>query len=155
MAAADPFASGARPRRGDSVAANLACRGAGPVPGRHAAPTALSELGEIVVDKFRDAGFVLACRTNTPEFGPITAAENLRYGPTRNPWDPERTPGGSSGGAVAAVAAGMFPIAHSRRPADRAGAQRRAGGVRRAARGPHRDGDAGHLGGLRRLPRGG
>ena len=81
--------------------------------GSHAGPDGPSALGEIVVDKFRDAGFVLACRTNTPEFGPITAAENLRYGPTRNPWDPDRTPGGSSGGAGAAVAAGMFPMAHA------------------------------------------
>ena len=59
------------------------------------------------------AGFVLCARTNTPEFGVITAAENLRYGITRNPWDTERTPGGSSGGAAAAVAGGMFPIAHA------------------------------------------
>jgi amidase len=81
--------------------------------GSHAGPDVVSELGELVVDRFRDAGFVLACRTNTPEFGPITVAENLRYGPTRNPWDPSRTPGGSSGGAAAAVAAGMFPIAHA------------------------------------------
>jgi amidase len=81
--------------------------------GSHAGPEGPSAIGEIVVDKLRDAGFVLACRTNTPEFGPITAAENLRYGPTRNPWDPSRTPGGSSGGAGAAVAAGMFPIAHA------------------------------------------
>jgi amidase len=81
--------------------------------GSFAGPEGPSELGEIVVDKLRDAGFVLACRTNTPEFGPITVAENLRYGPTRNPWNPDRTPGGSSGGAGAAVASGMFPIAHA------------------------------------------
>jgi amidase len=81
--------------------------------GSHAGPSGPSALGEIVVDKLRDAGFVLSGRTNTPEFGPITVAENLRYGPTRNPWDPGRTPGGSSGGAGAAVAAGMFPIAHA------------------------------------------
>ena len=68
---------------------------------------------EKVVDAFRGAGFVLACRTNTPEFGHITATENLRWGLTRNPWDPSRTPGGSSGGAAAATASGMFPIAHA------------------------------------------
>ncbi|HEX7609037.1 MAG TPA: amidase, partial [Solirubrobacteraceae bacterium] len=60
-----------------------------------------------------EAGFVLCGRTNTPEFGPITAAENLRYGISRNPWDTNRSPGGSSGGAAAAVAGGMFPIAHA------------------------------------------
>jgi amidase len=81
--------------------------------GSHAGPDGPSALGEIVVDKLRDAGCVLACRTNTPEFGPITVAENLRYGLTRNPWNPDRTPGGSSGGAAAAVAAGMFPMAHA------------------------------------------
>jgi amidase len=72
-----------------------------------------SEESELVVDAFLQAGFVLCARTNTPEFGVITAAENLRYGITRNPWDLERSPGGSSGGAAAAVAGGMFPIAHA------------------------------------------
>ena len=68
---------------------------------------------ELVVDAFRRAGFVLAGRTNTPEFGHITATENLRWGITRNPWDTSRTPGGSSGGAAAATASGMFPVAHA------------------------------------------
>jgi amidase len=72
-----------------------------------------SEESELVVDALVRAGFVLCGRTNTPEFGVITVAENLRYGITRNPWDPERSPGGSSGGAAAAVAGGMFPIAHA------------------------------------------
>jgi amidase len=68
---------------------------------------------ELCVDAFQRAGFVLACKTNTPEFGHITATENLRFGPSRNPWDPQRTPGGSSGGAAAATAGGMFPAAHA------------------------------------------
>ncbi len=68
---------------------------------------------ELCVDLFARAGFVLACKTNTPEFGHITVAENLRFGPSRNPWDRERSPGGSSGGAAAATAAGMFPAAHA------------------------------------------
>jgi amidase len=72
-----------------------------------------SDESELVVDAFVRAGFVLCGRTNTPEFGPITVAENLRYGVTRNPWDVERSSGGSSGGAAAAVAGGMFPIAHA------------------------------------------
>ncbi|HWH43437.1 MAG TPA: amidase [Thermoleophilaceae bacterium] len=81
--------------------------------GSHGAPEGPSEESELVVDAFRRAGFVLCGRTNTPEFGPITVTENLRYGPTCNPWDPSRSPGGSSGGAAAATAAGMFPLAHA------------------------------------------
>jgi amidase len=72
-----------------------------------------SEESELVVDALVRAGFVLCGRTNTPEFGVITVAENLRYGISRNPWDTGRSPGGSSGGAAAAVAGGMFPIAHA------------------------------------------
>jgi amidase len=81
--------------------------------GSHGAPGGLSEQSELVVDALAHAGFVLCGRTNTPEFGVITVAENSRYGITRNPWDPSCSPGGSSGGAAAAVAAGMFPIAHA------------------------------------------
>lgn len=81
--------------------------------GSFAAPEGMSDEDELVVRGFRQAGFVLCARTNTPECGPITATENLRYGITRNPWDLTRTPGGSSGGAAAAVAAGMFPVAHA------------------------------------------
>jgi amidase len=81
--------------------------------GSHGAPEDPSEQSELVVEKLLAAGFVLCGRTNTPEFGPITVAENYRYGNTRNPWDPSRSSGGSSGGASAAVAGGMFPIAHA------------------------------------------
>jgi amidase len=77
------------------------------------APPGPSKESEPAIDAFLDAGFVLCGRTNTPEFGPLTVAENMRYGITRNPWDPTRSSGGSSGGAAAAVAAGMFPIAHA------------------------------------------
>jgi amidase len=81
--------------------------------GSHGAPEGVSEESELVVDALVRAGFVLCGRTNTPAFGVITAAENSRYGISRNPWDTNRSPGGSSGGAAAAVAAGMFPIAHA------------------------------------------
>jgi amidase len=81
--------------------------------GSHGAPEGPSEQSELVADALTAAGFVLCGRTNTPEFGPITVAENLRYGISRNPWDPTRSPGGSSGGAAAAVAGGMFPLAHA------------------------------------------
>src|SRR3954466_9427651 len=81
--------------------------------GSHGGPTGVSEEGELTTDALRRAGFVLCGRTNTPEFGPITVTENERYGITRNPWDLERTPGGSSGGAAAAGAAGVFPGAQA------------------------------------------
>jgi amidase len=81
--------------------------------GSNGGPAGVSERSELVVEALEAAGFVLCARTNTPEFGVITVAENSRFGITRNPWDPSRSPGGSSGGAAAAVASGMFPIAHA------------------------------------------
>lgn len=65
------------------------------------------------VQRLVDAGFVLCGRTNSPEFGSVTATENERYGITRNPWNTDHTSGGSSGGASSAVAAEMFTIAHA------------------------------------------
>jgi amidase len=65
-----------------------------------------------LVRRLREAGFVLVGKTNMPEFGILPVSEPRRFGPTRNPWDTGRTPGGSSGGAAAAVAAGMVPLAH-------------------------------------------
>ncbi len=64
------------------------------------------------VRRLREAGFILLGRTNAPEFGIIPTTEPRRFGPTRNPWNPNVTPGGSSGGAAAAVAAGILPVAH-------------------------------------------
>jgi amidase len=65
-----------------------------------------------VVRRLREAGFVIVGKTNLPEFGILPVTEPRRFGPTRNPWDTELTPGGSSGGAAAAVAAGLVPLAH-------------------------------------------
>ena len=66
-----------------------------------------------LVRRVREAGFVLMGITNMPEFGILPVTEPRRYGPSRNPWDTERTPGGSSGGSAAAVASGMVPVAHA------------------------------------------
>ena len=65
-----------------------------------------------VVRRLRDAGFVIVGKTNTPEFGTVAFTESELNGATRNPWNTELTPGGSSGGAAAALAAGITPIAH-------------------------------------------
>jgi len=64
-----------------------------------------------LVRRYRRAGFVLAGKTNTPEFGLTPVTEPATRGPTCNPWDLTRTSGGSSGGAAAAVASGMVPVA--------------------------------------------
>ena len=65
-----------------------------------------------VVRRLRDAGFVILGKTNTPEFGTTAFTESDLNGATRNPWSTELTPGGSSGGAAAALAAGLIPVAH-------------------------------------------
>jgi amidase len=63
------------------------------------------------VNKVRKTGVLFLGQTNVPEFALMGITEPLHYGPTRNPWNLEHTPGGSSGGSAAAVASGMVPIA--------------------------------------------
>ncbi len=71
----------------------------------------LPEEDTAAVGRLRAAGAVLLGKTNTSEFGHKGLTDNPTFGATRNPWNPARTPGGSSGGAAAAVAAGLGPIA--------------------------------------------
>src|SRR5215469_10669797 len=60
----------------------------------------------------KEAGFILVGVTNMPETGLIDGTENVLYGPTHNPWNLDYSPGGSSGGSAACVAAGVLPLAH-------------------------------------------
>ena len=63
--------------------------------------------------RFRRAGLISLGKTNAPEFGLLPITESKLYGPARNPWHPEYSTGGSSGGSAAAVAARIVPLAHA------------------------------------------
>ena len=65
-----------------------------------------------LVRRYKRAGLIVIGKTNTPEFGIPPTTENRLFGATHNPWDLDRTPGGSSGGSAAAVAARIVPMAH-------------------------------------------
>ncbi|MYA84756.1 MAG: amidase [Acidimicrobiaceae bacterium] len=71
-------------------------------------PPATSDCTEVA--RMRAAGCVIVGKTNTPEHGCMGDTYNPRFGPTLNPWNPERSPGGSSGGTGSAIAAGMVPV---------------------------------------------
>lgn len=72
----------------------------------------VSPVDEVNVARLRAAGFVFLGKTNVPEFGTVAYSESDLLGPARNPWSTDHTPGGSSGGAAASVAAGLAPVAH-------------------------------------------
>ncbi|MDP2920212.1 MAG: amidase [Dehalococcoidia bacterium] len=69
------------------------------------------EQDAVVVERLKKAGAIIIGKTNTPEFCLMGITDNKLFGVTRNPWNLDYTPGGSSGGAAASVAAGMCPIA--------------------------------------------
>ena len=69
------------------------------------------EQNDVVVDRLEAAGAIMVGKTNSSEFGWAAITHNRLFGPTLNPWDLSRTPGGSSGGAAVAVALGMGPLA--------------------------------------------
>ncbi|MEW6298279.1 MAG: amidase [Thermodesulfobacteriota bacterium] len=70
----------------------------------------IPEADSVVVARLKAAGGIMLGKTNTPEFGYKATTENLVFGDTRSPWALEKTPGGSSGGAGAATAAGLAPL---------------------------------------------
>lgn len=71
----------------------------------------VDDVDDSVVSRLREAGAIIIGRTNSPEFGATAYTTNMVYGATRNPWNTEKSPGGSSGGSAAALAAGLTPIA--------------------------------------------
>jgi len=72
----------------------------------------VSKLDSELVRRQKAAGLIIVGKTNTPEFGNLPTTEPIVSGPTANPWNPSLTPGGSSGGSAAAVAARIVPMAH-------------------------------------------
>ena len=73
----------------------------------------VADTDTVLVARLREAGLITLGRTNSPELGSLPVTEPISFGPTRNPWSTAHTPGGSSGGAAASVAAGMVPIANA------------------------------------------
>ena len=69
------------------------------------------DFDDVLVERIKRSGAILVGKTNTPEFGHIPFTDNDLFGPTRNPWDETKTPGGSSGGSAAALASAMLPLA--------------------------------------------
>ncbi len=120
--------------RAEAKAAEAAVRAGDVLPPLHGLPVAIKDLNETeglrttfgsplyadhipdrdeaLVAGLRAAGAIVIGKSNTPEFGAGTNTSNRVYGPTRNPFDLERTSGGSSGGSAVALATDMVPIAH-------------------------------------------
>lgn len=89
------------------------CTGTPTRQGSRLYPDVPADHDSFLMMRFRRAGFNAFAKTNVPEFGLVPTTESKLYGPAHNPWDLTRSPGGSSGGSAAAVAAGIVPIAHA------------------------------------------
>ena len=81
--------------------------------GSRAFKDTVASFDSTLTQRYRKAGLVIFAQTTSPEFGLTTSTESALYGKTRNPWNVDRTSGGSSGGAAAAVASGVLPMAHA------------------------------------------
>jgi aspartyl-tRNA(Asn)/glutamyl-tRNA(Gln) amidotransferase subunit A len=88
----------------EDVAGMVTSHGSRPYAGNVAAEDSTQ------VRRLRAAGAIVVCKTNAPEFGTSAYTRNLLHGVTGSPWDPSRTPGGSSGGSAAALAGEMLPL---------------------------------------------
>jgi len=106
--------SGDEPFRGVPIAVKdlAATAGIRTTYSSHAFEHYVPDFDTAAVRRLREAGFVFLGKTNTPEFGTTAFTESDLNGATRNPWSPTLTPGGSSGGAAAALASGLTPLAH-------------------------------------------
>jgi aspartyl-tRNA(Asn)/glutamyl-tRNA(Gln) amidotransferase subunit A len=93
-----------------TVKDNIAVRGMRTTWGSRLYADYVPAIDELPIARLRACGAVILGKTNVPEFTMQGYTDNLLFGPTRNPWNPDLTPGGSSGGAVASVAAGFCPI---------------------------------------------
>ncbi len=121
QARTDAEESSARLRRGESrgplegipvaVKDNILVRGLPTTWGCRAFRGFVTEEDELPVQRLREQGAIILGKTNVPEFTLEGYTSNPLFGTTRNPWDTALTPGGSSGGSVAGVAAGLFPLA--------------------------------------------
>ena len=89
----------------EGMPSTMGCRGLRNVPP--------ADHDSVQVARFKAAGLIPIGKTNTPEWGLLPTTEPLSWGPTSNPWSLRHSPGGSSGGSAAAVAAGIVPIAHA------------------------------------------
>ena len=91
---------------------HLQLKGTRTTYGSRVSRDSVATITSTLVERYRNAGLVFMGKTTTPEFGLTTTTESVLYGPTRNPWNPDRIAGGSSGGAAAVVASRILPAAH-------------------------------------------